>query len=518
MSDQIAVHALLISTGIFLGACFTWVFYKIRLKGFNTLAAELIKNAEYEAENIKKTAQISMKQNQVEQQKIFEETYQKERRKLIREEERLKLREDKLEERTNILEKKLSEIEKREVSFSERRELLELEKNNLEKLQTQLKQELEKTSGLSSSEAKDALMQRIQMELKNETANLIRRAQKEAEEVADQEAAKIIATAINRLATSCASEATVNTVTLPNEEMKGRIIGREGRNIRTLEKATGVNFIVDDTPGAVVISGFDPVRMEIAKMALTDLIADGRIHPTRIEEAVDKAKLNIQKQIKQYGEDAALRVGAINIHPELIQLLGKLKFRFSYGQNILHHSLEVAHLMGMMAGELGLDIRLAKRIGLLHDIGKAVSHEVEGTHALIGHDLALRFGETKEVANGIGCHHFEMNPLTVEASLCSAADSISASRPGARIEAVEEYIKRLKKLEDLAYDFPGIEKAYAMQAGREIRIVVLPDMVDDDGVVNLARDLTKRIEQELNYPGKIKVTVIREKRVVEYAV
>ena len=253
-------------------------------------------------------------------------------------------------------------------------------------------------------------------------------------------------------------------------------------------------------------------------MALTELVADGRIHPTRIEEVVEKAQINIQKQIKQNGEDAALRAGAMNLHPELFNLLGKLKFRSSYGQNVLDHSLEVSHLMGMMAAELGLDERLAKRIGLLHDIGKAVTHEVEGSHAIIGHDIALKYGETKEVANGIGCHHYEIPPITIEGSLCSAADAISASRPGARIESVEEYIKRLKKLEDMAYQYPGIEKAYAMQAGRELRIVVIPDLIDDDGVLNLSRDITKRIEQELSYPGKIKVTVIREKRIVEYAV
>jgi ribonuclease Y len=300
--------------------------------------------------------------------------------------------------------------------------------------------------------------------------------------------------------------------------MKGRIIGREGRNIRALERETGINFIIDDTPGAVVLSGFDPVRKHIAKMALTELVQDGRIHPTRIEEVVEKATLNVHKQIKQYGEDAALRAGAMNLHPELINLLGKLKFRYSYGQNVLDHSLEVSHLMGLMAAEMGLDIRLAKRIGLLHDVGKAVTHEIEGSHAIIGHDLALKYGESKEAANGIGCHHHEMPPLTIEADLCSAADAISASREGARIEAVEEYIKRLKKLEDMAAEYPGVDRAYAMQAGREIRIVVLPNEIDDAGVINLARELTKRIEQELSYPGKIKVTVIREMRVVEYAV
>jgi ribonuclease Y len=340
---------------------------------------------------------------------------------------------------------------------------------------------------------------------------------KEAKEESEHEASRIIALTINRLAVPCVSEVTINTVSIPNEEMKGRIIGREGRNIRALEKATGITFIIDETPGAIVLSGFDPIRMQIAKMTIAELVQDGRIHPTRIEEAVEKAKQNITKLIKKYGEDAALRSGCINLHPDLINLLGKLKFRYSYGQNILEHSLEVAHLMGMMAAELGLDSRLAKRIGLLHDVGKAISHEVEGTHAIIGHDLALKCGESKEVANGIGCHHGEMEATTVEGSLCSAADAISATRQGARCEHVEEYVKRLKKLEELACEFPGVEKAYAMQAGREVRVVVLPDQVNDDAVITLARDLTKRIENDLNYPGKIKVTVIREKRVVEYA-
>lgn len=516
--DQIIFYSFFLIGGVALGTAALWLFNKIRLKGFRNIATDIINKAEHEAENIKKAAHLAVKQRHIEQQKELEDICQTERRKIFREEERLKQREDKLEGRMNLVDKKLLDIEKREAVLTERLEQLDQEKKSISELHAKLKQELEKASGLSSSEAKETLISRIQEELKNETANLIRRTKKEAEEEAEKEASKIISTAINRLAVHCVSETTINTVSIPNEEMKGRIIGREGRNIRTLERATGVNFIIDDTPGAVVLSGFDPIRLQIAKMALTELIADGRIHPTRIEEAVEKAKGNIQRQIKQYGEDAALRAGAMNLHPELIQLLGKLKFRFSYGQNVLDHSLEVSQLMGMMAGELGLDIRMAKRIGLLHDVGKAVSHEVEGTHAIIGHDFALKFGETKEVANGIGCHHFEMEPLTVEGSLCSAADSISASRPGARTEAVEEYVKRLKKLEELAYDFPGVEKAYAMQAGREVRVVVLPDMIDDDGIINLARDMTKRIEQELRYSGKIKVTVIREKRTVEYAI
>jgi ribonuclease Y len=516
--NQIALNLLLFLLGGVLGVIALWVYHRFALGGFKKLANDIVNRAEQEAFETKKAAEFAIKQKQVEQQKDLENLWQSERKKIQREEERLKQREDKLESRMNLVEKKLSDIEKREAVLIGRKAQLDEEKKNVSETQIRLVAELERASGLSLSEAKDMLMSRLTNEVKTDAANLIRRIKKEAEEEAEKQAATIIATAINRLAVSCASETTVCTVAIPNEEMKGRIIGREGRNIRALERETGINFIIDDTPGAVVLSGFDPVRKHIAKMALMELVQDGRIHPTRIEEVVEKSTINIHKQIKQYGEDAALRAGAMNLHPEIITLLGKLKFRYSYGQNVLDHSLEVSHLMGLMAAELGLDIRLAKRIGLLHDMGKAVTHEIEGSHAIIGHDLALKYGESKEAANGIGCHHHEMPPLTIEADLCSAADAISASREGARIEAVEEYIKRLKKLEDMALDFPGVDKAYAMQAGREIRIVVMPDVIDDAGIINLARDLTKKIEQELSYPGKIKITVIREKRVIEYAV
>lgn len=516
--NHIALYLLIFLLGGVLGSVAFWLYHHFALGGVKHLTAEIIHRAEQEAAEIRTGAELGIKQKQLEYQRELEQLAQQERRKLQKEEERLKQREDKLESRMNLVEKKLSDIEKREAVLIGRKAQIDEEKKNLAETHHRLVSELEKTSGLSSSEAKEILLSRLTNDVKTDAANLIRRVKKEAEEEAEKQAATIIATAINRIAVSCASETTVCTVAIPNEEMKGRIIGREGRNIRALERETGINFIIDDTPGAVVLSGFDPVRKHIAKMALTELVQDGRIHPTRIEEVVEKATLNVHKQIKQYGEDAALRAGAMNLHPELINLLGKLKFRYSYGQNVLDHSLEVSHLMGLMAAEMGLDIRLAKRIGLLHDVGKAVTHEIEGSHAIIGHDLALKFGETREAANGIGCHHHEMPPLTIEADLCSAADAISASRVGARIEAVEEYIKRLKNLEDMALDYPGVEKAYAMQAGREIRIVVLPDAIDDAGVINLARELTKRIEQELSYPGKIKVTVIREKRVVEYAV
>ena len=517
LNDDSLLPFFSLFAGAILGSIMLWAYQKYRLTDYKSLAADLLRKGEGEVEAMKKGVELTLKQQQMEQQREFESRWQNERRRIQSEEERLKQREDRLETRMNHVEKKISDVEKREVQLAIRNKEVEEERKHLQEMQTKLTTQLELLAGLSSKEARDLLFSEITNDVKKDAANFIRRSAKEAMEEADMQAGKIIATAIHRLAVPTVSEATVNTVSLPSDEMKGRIIGREGRNIRTLERATGITFIIDDTPNAIVLSGFDPIRMQIAKMALTDLVQDGRVHPTRIEEAVEKAKINIDKLIVKHGEDAALRLGIVNLHPELIKLLGKLKYRYSFGQNILDHSIEVAHLMGTMAAELGLDVRLAKRIGLLHDFGKALSHEVEGSHAVIGHDYALKYGESREVANGIGCHHGEMEPATVEGSLCSAADAISASRQGARTEHVEEYIKRLKKLEDVACSYRGVEKAYAMQAGREIRVVVLPDEIDDDGVVTLARDLTKRIETELSYPGKIKVTVIREKRIIEYA-
>lgn len=517
MQSDLLFYFLCWSLGLLMGLLGFWIFNRTKYGTYQSIARNVLQKAEAEASSIRRSAELVIKQNQIDQQRELEVVWQSERRKMQREEDRFKQREDKLESRMNLVEKKLSDVEKREAIIAARKEQIEDEKKELAIAKEMLTKELERSAGLSSSEAKEQLLSALTNEVKTDAANLIRRTRKEAEETAEREASSIIATAINRLAASCVSEATVNTVTIPNEEMKGRIIGREGRNIRALEQATGVNIIIDDTPGAIVLSGFDPIRLQVAKSALQDLIADGRIHPTRIEEAVDKAKLNVQKIVRQHGEDAALRIGAMNLHPEIITLLGRLKFRYSYGQNVLEHSIEVSHLMGIMAAELGLNIQLAKRIGLLHDMGKAVTHEIEGSHAIIGHDLALKYGETKEVANGIGCHHQEMEPLSIEASFCSTADAISASRPGARIEAVEEYVKRLKKLEDIALEMAGVKEAYAMQAGREIRIVVLPELVDDNGVATLAQQLTKRIEEELSYPGKIKVTVIREMRAIKYA-
>ncbi len=516
--DTLSPYILTFFIGIALGLGSYWLHFFLKKREAKQLAGRILSDAQLECDNLIRQHELTLKQKALDHQKELDLLSSSERKKIAKEEDRLQQREDKAEARLNLVEKKISDLEKRENLLIARKEQFETEKIDVASIKTSLNEKFEKVAGLTTAEAKQQLLTSVQSDIKTEVANYTRRMKKEAEEEAEKNAAKIIATAIQRMAVPCTSECTINTVALPSEELKGRIIGREGRNIRALEKLTGVNFIVDDTPGAVVLSGYDPIRLHVAKLTLNDLISDGRIHLTRIEEAVEKAQINTQKMVKQYGEDAALRAGCVDIHPEILILLGKLKFRTSYGQNVLEHSLEVSHLMGMMAQELGIDSALAKRIGLLHDMGKAVSHEMEGTHALIGQDLALRYGETKEVANGIGCHHFEIEPTSIEASLCSAADAISASRPGARIEALEEYVKRLKKLEQIAYEFPGVEKAFALQAGREIRVIVEPELIDDEGTILLARDLTKRIEKELSYPGKIKVMVIREKKAVEYAI
>lgn len=503
--------------GITLGFLLHWSYIYIKQGSFRRIAEEIIAKANDESMAMRRRGEQALKQEEIEQQHRLEHFWQQERGKLAREDERLRQREDKLESRWQTADKKAAELEKREGMVAAGHKQQEVLQSELEELRRQLVVELERHAGLSASEARELLLERLTNEVKIDAANMTRRILKEAEEGAEDAARKIIVTAINRLAVPTVSEATVRTVPIPSEEIKGRIIGREGRNIRALERATGVNIVIDDTPGAVVLAGFDPLRLQVAKQTLTELIADGRIYPSRIEEVVEKAHSDVVKKLRQYGEDAALRAGAMSLHPELIMLLGKLKLRYSFGQNVLDHSLEVSHLMGLMAGELGLDIKLAKRIGLLHDIGKALSHEMEGSHAVIGHDMALKYGENVDIATGIGCHHFEMAPSSIEGFLCIAADAISASRPGGRLEAVEEYIKRLKQLETLANSFVGVEKAYALQAGREVFVAVNPDRVDDEGVATLARELSKRIEKELAYPGKIKVIVVRERRATEYA-
>jgi ribonuclease Y len=389
--------------------------------------------------------------------------------------------------------------------------------DDLQELYKKQVTELERLSGLSSEEAKQLLLSDIEKEIKHEAAMMIKDIESKAKEEGDRKAKEIVSLAIQKCAADHVAETTVSVVALPNDEMKGRIIGREGRNIRTLETLTGIDLIIDDTPEAVILSGFDPIRREVARIALEKLIVDGRIHPARIEEMVEKAKKEVEAYLRDQGEQATFETGVHGLHPELIRLLGRLKFRTSYGQNVLNHSLEVAHLAATMAAELGADVKLAKRAGLLHDIGKAVDHEVEGPHVQIGADLAKRYKENNEIIHAIAAHHGDIEATTVEAVLVQAADAISAARPGARRETLESYIKRLEKLEDIANSIDGVEKSFAIQAGREIRIMVKPDEIADADIITLARDIVKRVESELEYPGQIKINVIRETRAIEYA-
>lgn len=516
--EQIFHSSVFYVIGLISACIFFFLFHVFRLRGYKNIARDILHKAEMDAEMLKKNNEVFLQRREIELQNKMEKNWMKKHKEALSEEYRLKKYKSGIEDQVRLSKKKSLEIEKLESRLLQQKKDLEEREKLLKTKYETLQLQLEKISQLSRREAKNLLLTQVESEIKSDLANLTQKVRLENEKNMQEEANKIISTVINRLSSSCVSEATISTISLPNEEMKGRIIGREGRNIRTLEKATGINVIIDDTPCAVVISGFDPIRKEIAKTALSELVSDGRIHPTNIEKAVFNAQASIEKQIKEAGENAALKIGIFNLSPKLVSLLGKLNYRYSYGQNILKHSLEVSYIMGIMAAELGLDIHLAKRIGLLHDIGKSVSHEVEGSHAIIGHDIAIKYGESNLVANGIGSHHNEMPPISIEGCLCSAADSISASRPGARIEAVEEYIHRIQKLEEIAMNFPGVEKVYAMQAGREVRVMVRPEEIYDDDIINLSRKITKRIEKELNFPGRIKVTIIREKRVVEYAV
>ena len=425
--------------------------------------------------------------------------------------------EKRLVHKEEIIDRKSESIEKKEELIVEKVNELDKKENSLNDLYEKQVDELERLSGLSTDEAKELLLDDVRKEIIHESAIMIKEMENKAKEAAEKKAREIISIAIQKCAADHVAESTVTVVPLPNDEMKGRIIGREGRNIRTLETLTGIDLIIDDTPEAVVLSGFDPIRREVARIALEKLIVDGRIHPARIEEMVEKAKKEVDNIIREEGEQAAFETTVHGLHPEIIKLLGRLKYRTSYGQNVLRHSIEVSHLAGVMASELGADIKIAKRAGLLHDIGKAVDHEVEGPHVAIGVDLAKRYKESKEILHAIEAHHGDVEPVTVEAVLVQAADAISAARPGARRETLEAYIKRLEKLEDIANSFDGIEKSFAIQAGREIRIMVKPELINDDEILHTARDIVKRIEAELDYPGQIKVNVIRETSALEYA-
>ena len=420
-------------------------------------------------------------------------------------------------QREEQIDKKLSSLEAKEERFSKKEKELEENLASAEELNSRRRAELEKVAGLTSEEAKQSLVESVENEARHDAAILVRDIEAQAKADGEKIARNIITMAIQRCAADHVAETTVSVVALPNDEMKGRIIGREGRNIKAIETATGVELIIDDTPEAVILSGFDPVRRDIARIALERLIVDGRIHPTRIEDMVEKARREVEQQIKEAGEATVFDAGIHNIHPELVKILGRLKYRTSYGQNVLKHSLEVSYIAGLLAGELGADIALAKRAGLLHDIGKAVDHEVEGTHIQIGVDLAKKYRESSEVIHCIAEHHNDIEPQTVEAVLAQAADAISGARPGARRETLEAYIKRLEQLEEIANSFEGVEKSFAVQAGREIRIIVKPEVVSEEATVLIAKDIAKRIETDMVYPGQIKVNVVRETRKVEYA-
>ena len=425
--------------------------------------------------------------------------------------------ERRVQQKEESVEKKLDALEKREQSLTAKEEDLAKKKEVISKLNEQRLQELERISGLTSEQAKDFLLKIVEDDVKHETAVLIKEMENKAKEEADKKAKEFVVGAIQKCAADHVSEASISVVQLPGDEMKGRIIGREGRNIKTLETMTGVELIIDDTPEAVVLSGFDPIRREVARIALERLIVDGRIHPARIEESVEKARKEVENVMKEEGENACLDVGVHGIHPELVRLLGKMKFRSSYGQNALKHSVEVAQLSGLLAAELGLDVRLAKRAGLLHDIGKAVDHEMEGSHVQLGAELCRKYKESATVINAVESHHGDVEATSLISCIVQAADAISAARPGARRETLETYTTRLKQLEDIANNYKGVEKSFAIQAGREIRVMVVPEQITDDDMVLLARDISKQIEDELEYPGQIKVSVIRESRVVDYA-
>ena len=425
--------------------------------------------------------------------------------------------ERRLQNKEEAIDKRNESLERKEDNLATKLKSLEEKEEAVDKIYEQQKLELEKLSGLTSDEAKEILLNDTRKEIMQESAMMIKEMESKTKEEADKNAREIISSTIQRIAADHVAETTVTVVALPNDEMKGRIIGREGRNIRTLETLTGIDLIIDDTPEAVVLSGFDPIRREVARIALEKLIIDGRIHPARIEEMVVKAQKEVENTIREAGEQASFDVGVHGLHPEIIRLLGRLKYRTSYGQNVLKHSVEVSHLAGIMAAELGADVKIARRAGLLHDLGKAVDHEVEGPHVEIGVDLARKYKESKEILHGMEAHHGDVEPETVEAVLIMAADAISAARPGARRETLESYIKRLEKLEEIANSFVGVEKSFAIQAGREIRIMVKPEDVSEAQIIHIARDIVNKIESELDYPGQIKVNVIRETRAIDYA-
>ncbi len=512
MNIVIVVAAVLISLaiGIPIGMAYRKKVAESKIQGAENEAKRLVDLAKKEAENLKKEEIFKAKEEIMASRKELDQEIKERRGEVQKQEARLIQKEENLEKRSD-------NFEKRERDLENQLQDLDRQKEELEKLHDQEMVELQKIASLTKEEAKQRLLSEMEKELVAEKAALIREQDQKAKETVTRDAKEMLCYAIQKCAADHSQETTVSIVALPNDEMKGRIIGREGRNIKALETLTGIDLIIDDTPEAVVLSGFDPLRREVAKIALEKLIDDGRIHPAKIEEMVEKAKEEVENTIKEEGERAVLETGVIGLHPDIVKLIGKLKYRTSYGQNVLNHSIEVSNLARIMADELGLDTKLARRAGLLHDLGKALDHDMEGTHVEIGVEILKKYKENPLVINAVEAHHGDVEPQTLEAVLVQAADAISASRPGARRETLEAYIKRLQNLEEIADSFDGVEKSFAIQAGREIRIIVKPDRISDDQMTILARDVAKRIEAEMDYPGQIKVNVIRETRVADYA-
>ena len=509
----IAVVITLLVTAVVVYFVTTAYYKKVteaKIGNADEKAREIIDEAVKTAETKKREAMLEAKEESIRVKNDLDKEVKERRAEIGRSERRIVQKEENLD-------KKLEAIEKREAGFAAKEEEINRQKAQVAKLNEERVKELERISGLTSEQAKDYLLKTVEEDVKIDTAKLIKEMEHKAKEEADKKAKEYVVTAIQKCAADHVAETTISVVQLPNDEMKGRIIGREGRNIRTLETLTGVDLIIDDTPEAVILSGFDPIRREVARIALEKLIVDGRIHPARIEEMVEKAQKEVETMIREEGEAATLEVGVHGIHPELVRLLGRMKFRTSYGQNALKHSIEVAQLSGLLAAEIGVDVRTAKRAGLLHDIGKSVDHDMEGSHIQIGVDLCRKYKESPIIINAVEAHHGDVEPESLIACIIQAADTISAARPGARRETLETYSNRLKQLEDISNGFKGVEKSFAIQAGREIRIMVVPEQISDADMVLLARDISKQIEAELEYPGQIKVNVIRESRAVDYA-